>query len=141
MQLQQRIGAFVKLGDFLGQFSTNGIRKNDNVQCNDLFFDGFKHQLKLAEENNGWFTTKNITYSLTGWSKLLNDSTLNKWISKYNFNNNNSLNVAIIMAGNIPRSRLLCGRGSRRFAERRRTDGRHRFASQARRTVARRRPD
>jgi hypothetical protein len=116
MQLQHRINAFAKLGDFLGQFSIDGARKNDNVQYNDLFFDGFKHQLKLAEEHNGWFTANHITYALTGWSNMLSNSILNEWTSKYNFNNKNRLNVAIVMAGNIPLvgfhdflSVLICG--------------------------------
>ena len=48
MQLQQRIYAFVKLGDFLSQFSNENIKKKENIEHNELFFDGFKHQLKLA---------------------------------------------------------------------------------------------
>ena len=102
MHLQQRINAFIKLGDFLSQFSNNGIEKKENVEHNDLFFDGFKHQLKLAEEHNGWFTTENILFTIDEWSKILNNSIVNKWTNKYNFNNIESKNVVIIMAGNIP---------------------------------------
>ena len=102
MQLQQRINAFVKLGDFLSQFSPDGIHKKDTIEKNDLFFDGFKHQIKLAEEHNAWFNKENVLFSLDGWSKSLNDRNINKWIEKYNFNAVESKKVAIIMAGNIP---------------------------------------
>ncbi|APY12724.1 acyl-CoA reductase [Seonamhaeicola sp. S2-3] len=102
MHLQERINAFIKLGDFLGQFSNKVITKQNNVELNDLFFDGFKHQLRLAEEHNGWFTTENIAFALNNWSNALTQANLTKWLSKYNFNEISPKKVAIIMAGNIP---------------------------------------
>ncbi len=102
MQLQQRINAFSKLGDFLSQFTKKGIQKKDDIEYNELFFDGFNHQIKLAEEYNGWFTKENILYSLENWSNLLINKLLSDWLVKYNFNNIESKKVAVIMAGNIP---------------------------------------
>jgi hypothetical protein len=102
MDLQQRINAFVKLGTFLSQFKTKAILKNNDVVANDLFFDGFKHQIKLAKEHNGWFTEDNILFSLENWSNALIYSNINNWIKKYNFNNVETKTIAIIMAGNIP---------------------------------------
>tara|TARA_R110002111_G_scaffold259846_1_gene330261 strand:+ start:554 stop:1612 length:1059 start_codon:yes stop_codon:yes gene_type:complete len=102
MDLQQRINAFAKLGEFLSQFKTEGIEKNDSVIANDLFFDGLKHQLKLAREHNGWFTEKNIFFSIKSWSNVLTNKNIILWTSKYNFNIVKPKNVAIIMAGNIP---------------------------------------
>jgi len=102
MDLQQRINAFVKLGEFLSQFKQDDIKKNDAVMANDLFFDGFKHQIKLAKEHNGWFTQNNILFSLESWANALTNRNINKWIDKYNFNIKNPKKVAIIMAGNIP---------------------------------------
>lgn len=102
MDLQQRINAFVKLGTFLGQFQQNGIKRNDDVEANDLFFDGFKHQLKLAEEANGWFTKKNLLFTLDNWSNSLTDKSIKQWTKKYNFKVSDPKTVAIIMAGNIP---------------------------------------
>lgn len=102
MQLQQRINAFIKLGDFLGQFSNEVIKKDNNIEHNDLFFDGFKHQLKLAEEHNGWFTSENIKFALKGWTTSLTDANITKWLKPYNINQTKSKQVAIIMAGNIP---------------------------------------
>ncbi len=102
MDLQQRINAFTKLGEFLCQFKANEIKKDDAVIANDLFFDGFKHQLKIAKEHNGWFTEKNIIFSIESWSNALNNNNISHWVSNYNFTVSNPKNIAIIMAGNIP---------------------------------------
>lgn len=99
---QSRINAFVKLGDFLSQFSQDKIEKKDAIEHNDLFFDGFKHQLKLAEENNTWFTKENLLFSIENWSKALTLSNLSSWVANESLGNNDAKNVAIIMAGNIP---------------------------------------
>ena len=102
MDLQQRINAFVKLGAFLGQFTTNGISKDDTIEANELFFEGFRHQMKLAKENNGWFTDDNMLFSIESWSSALTVGNINQWVSKYDFNTIKPKTVAIIMAGNIP---------------------------------------
>ncbi|MBN2867918.1 MAG: acyl-CoA reductase [Flavobacteriaceae bacterium] len=94
--------AFAELGHFLSQFTTNRIEKKENVLHNDLFFDGFKHQIKLAKEHNGWFTENNILFALEGWSNLLTESNLKQWLSSYNLDEVEPKKVAIIMAGNIP---------------------------------------
>ena len=62
--IQNRIIAFAKLGAFLGQFSIDKIKKIDNIEHNEIFFDGFLHQIKLAQENNSWFTKDNVLFSL-----------------------------------------------------------------------------
>lgn len=102
MQLQERINAFVKLGDFIRQFSKEVIQKDDKVEHNAIFFDGFKHQLKLAEEHNGWFTKENIVFALNSWSESLAFETISKWLKPYDFDKVNPKLVAVIMAGNIP---------------------------------------
>lgn len=101
--IQNRVHTFSELGKFLGQFSRAGILKNNDVLNNDLFFDGFQHQMKLAQENNTWFTKENILFSLESWSKALTKENLSKWISGENLPSiNTEKKVAIIMAGNIP---------------------------------------
>ena len=102
MDLQQRINAFLKLGKFIQQFSTEDFKTNEKVTGNDLFFDGFKHQIKLAHDHNGWFTKENICFSSNGWSKSLTQSSIKEWLAKYSFNDITPKKVAIIMAGNIP---------------------------------------
>lgn len=102
MLLVERINAFVKLGDFLRQFSNEIIEKTDNIEHNELFFDGFKHQLKLAKEHNGWFTEENIKFALKSWSNAMSSKNLELWLEPYTIENIKPKTVAIIMAGNIP---------------------------------------
>jgi hypothetical protein len=102
MDLQQRINAFVKLGEFLSQFSNSGIEKREHIIDNDLFFEGFKQHINFAEMHNGWFTQENILFALENWSNALNINDLNQWLKNYNFKDIDPKNVAIIMAGNIP---------------------------------------
>lgn len=102
MHLQQRINAFIELGKFLGQFTLEGIEKRQDIQYNELFFDGFKQQIQLAHEHNGWFTKENVLFSINGWANQLTENNISQWLSKYDFNKVQSRKVAIIMAGNIP---------------------------------------
>lgn len=100
--IQNRIETFVKLGDFLRQFQRTGIVKNDSIQLNNLFFDGFLHQIKIAEENNSWFTKDNILFSLESWANALTTSNLELWLDKETIKDDSKKTVAIVMAGNIP---------------------------------------
>lgn len=102
MQLQQRINAFAKLGQFLKQFSSENAQRNDSIEHNELFYDGFKHQLKLAQEHNGWFTKDNLQYAIRGWATSLTKERLTNWTSHYDLSNVQPKQVAIVMAGNIP---------------------------------------
>jgi len=100
--IQNRITAFAKLGDFLGQFSVDNIKKIDSIEHNEIFFDGFLHQIKIAQEKNTWFTKNNILFSLNSLSKTLTKSNLNAFTKNQNLNIESTKKVAIIMAGNIP---------------------------------------
>ncbi|MGG8496937.1 acyl-CoA reductase [Tenacibaculum sp. TC6] len=100
--IKSRIDAFSKLGDFLSQFSNQEITKKENIPFNDLFFDGFKHQLKIAEENNSWFTKDNLLFTTENWSKALTKDNLEHWITNESIGANTPKKIAIIMAGNIP---------------------------------------
>lgn len=100
--IQNRITAFAKLGAFLSQFSVEKIKKIDGIEHNEIFFDGFLHQIKLAKENNSWFTKENILLSLNSLSKSLTINNLTTFTQNHNLDINSTKKVAIIMAGNIP---------------------------------------
>lgn len=102
MAIENRIKAFVELGNFLEQFQVSGVVKKEKLPFNDLFFDAFSSQINRAIETNGWFTKENVLYAFSSWSKLLNNKYLNNWISSYNLSEINPKNIAVIMAGNIP---------------------------------------
>jgi len=100
--IQNRIDAFAALGNFLSQFSSNKIEKKETVLHNELFYDGFIHQIKLAEQYNSWFTKESIVFSLENWAHALTKENLVNWISKETIEESTSKTVAIVMAGNIP---------------------------------------
>ena len=101
-KLTDRILAFSQLGDFLGQFTTAGITKKENISHNDLFFDAFKMQVERAKEFNGWFTLQNVLFSCEGWHKSLTKNNLTNFTLSEDLDKNTPKTVAIIMAGNIP---------------------------------------
>lgn len=93
MQLNQRINAFVNLGKYLKELSSE---KEESV-------------LKKTQAENGWFTQENIKFALNSWSEALSEDNLQQWISKYKIESSSSeilakerKTIAIIMAGNIP---------------------------------------
>jgi hypothetical protein len=102
MTLTERINAYLSLGKFLSQFTENPPKKLENIPHNNLFYEGMLHQLKLAEEHNGWFTKENIQFAINSWAEALREENLNTWTSAYNFSEIQPKTVAIIMAGNIP---------------------------------------
>ncbi|WP_440881342.1 acyl-CoA reductase [Tenacibaculum sp. C7A-26P2] len=101
-KIKRRLIAFKKLGDFLSQFSSKEIKQGKDIPYNELFFDGFKHQLKLAQESNTWFTQENLLFAIENWSKALSKKNLESWILKENLGLSEEKIVAVIMAGNIP---------------------------------------
>ena len=102
MLVENRISAFVKLGDFLSQFAIESVEKKNDIEFNDIFFDIFKTQVIRAKEYNGWFNDENVLFSFENWAESLTESNLKKWTSSYAITENSSKKIAIIMAGNIP---------------------------------------
>ena len=101
-EINNRIQAFVKLGEFMSLFTQIKSSKNDHTKIDSDFITGFNHQIKLAKEHNSWFTYENIAFSLSQWTEALTESNLKKWLSAYSFDDITPKKVAIIMAGNIP---------------------------------------
>jgi hypothetical protein len=96
------IKELVSLGRFLSQFSTEKPLRYPTIANNNIFFDGFIDQLKLASKFNGWFTKENICFALKQWSELLKEKSLVQWLSNYPNSNSQPKTIALIMAGNIP---------------------------------------
>ena len=87
MNLQVRIHAFTKLGEYL---------KTD-------IYQEAEEQLHLAKVLNPWFTKENIDKSLSAWHEQLKLDMLSAWLSPYKIHEVSSpKKVLIIMAGNIP---------------------------------------
>jgi hypothetical protein len=85
MQLQQRINAFQKLGEFLA---------SEALSDHDL--------IRRASQENGWFTEDNIKFALHNWSLALSKENIKNWLANYSFSSEGTKTIAVIMAGNIP---------------------------------------
>jgi len=85
--LDKKISAFTKLGNYL---------RKDKIdsRLNDL--------IVKTENNNSWFIFKNTLKALKIWGDSLRKENLLKWSTNYNFENKNTKQIGIIMAGNIP---------------------------------------
>ena len=87
MNLQARIQAFTKLGEYL---------KND-------FTSEKEDQISSAKVKNAWFTEESIKGTINAWVEQLNDEMLTAWINPYKLKEVESPKIVlIIMAGNIP---------------------------------------
>ena len=87
MNLQARIQAFTKLGEYLKT---------------DIYKDA-EEQLHLAKVLNPWFTKENIDKAINAWNEQLKLDMLTAWLNPYKLEEVSSpKKVLIIMAGNIP---------------------------------------
>ena len=102
MHLQERINAFIALGQFLGQFSSEKPSEDKNLKFNDVYFNEMLERLQMAKNHNGWFTPENLSFACKSWSEALSEENLEKWISAYTINKKSSKTIAVIMAGNVP---------------------------------------
>jgi len=91
IQLQQRISAFNRLGDFLRNINS------ENSDYKSLF-----DTVSRAKDNNGWFSKENVIHALNAWGNLLNKKDLIQWTKDYIFENEEPKIVGLVLAGNIP---------------------------------------
>ncbi len=86
MNIEERINAFVKLGNFISLLTK---KKIDELHLQ-------------AVEHNNWFTRETIVSALKGLEIFLNKAALNKWVGHYEWATLNPKKIGVIMAGNIP---------------------------------------
>jgi hypothetical protein len=98
MKLQQRIDAFVRLGDFLRKIIS------EDASVNGEYKVVFEQVLQEAESYNQWFTKENSRFMLKQLVEGLTEKSIRQWLAAYPIpeEQNNPKVVAIIMAGNIP---------------------------------------
>ncbi|PHS67926.1 MAG: acyl-CoA reductase [Flavobacterium sp.] len=102
MQLEKRIQAFVNLGEFMSQFSTETYSKKENIPNNDDYFDEMVSLIQLSKSYNGWFSEDNIQFAFKSWAEALTKENLGKWLSNYSVENTANKTIALVLAGNIP---------------------------------------
>ncbi|WP_318640588.1 acyl-CoA reductase [Flavobacterium ardleyense] len=102
MTLENKIDAFVSLGDFLRQFKEHGNVQSVDIAQNSTFFEAFSELIKLSQSHNGWYTPEQVYFSINSWAEALTEENLRIWLSRYSFVEKEAKTVAIILAGNIP---------------------------------------
>lgn len=98
MDLQQRINAFIQLGTFLREISS----ESGSETSSSHFHTRVPQVLQTAQNNNSWFTEANINFAFASWGDALTKENLNIWLSSYNIAERAPKTIAVIMAGNIP---------------------------------------
>ena len=103
MKLEQRINAFIKLGEFIGKCASG---------CGEKHIDEFNRLIKTAYQHNSWFTEDNVRFAISSIAGMLKEDMLYKWIGKYRhfqsfqspITNHQSpiKRIGVVMAGNIP---------------------------------------
>lgn len=102
MNLEQRSKAFVELGEFLHQFTSERPIKIEH-KLNSAFFESFESLLRNVTIENAWFTPKHVRCSIIGVCELLKEDKIAEWLEKYSVSEKNTnVAVAVIMAGNLP---------------------------------------
>lgn len=102
MNLEDKKKAFIALGDFLRQFATEKVVKNENVQQNDTFFSSFELLIESSVHYNGWFTKEQVVKAIDSWANALTEENISTWCSKYTFGQEPMKKIGLILAGNIP---------------------------------------
>jgi acyl-CoA reductase LuxC len=85
MILSQRIIALTELGKMLENLSTEELNE----------------WADRAGNENRWFTPEAVEMAIAGIVKMLEKTSLEKWLSNYTFSDTNK-QIGIVMAGNIP---------------------------------------
>ena len=97
VNIEERIAAFIKLGDLLKSYGNSAIR-NENSLLGAL--------TKLIEEShlyNPWFTPENVQHAIVSLGCSLEDNKIRNWLQAYDLSSvKNPKRVGVVMAGNIP---------------------------------------
>ncbi len=97
MELEDRIGAFARLGELLGQAFGRGKELSA--------MERLRKTAEGAVQSNGWFTRNFVFRALEALGGSLQEEKLRKWVSAYVrelATAKNPKTVGVVMAGNVP---------------------------------------
>ncbi len=96
MELIQRVGSLVKLGEFLREYSDGEIKSIWSKELDDIIINDRIY--------NPWFTEHNIKDAVKAIGESLTSENINLWINKYpELNNQKKIKtIGVVTAGNIP---------------------------------------
>ncbi|MDZ4664275.1 MAG: acyl-CoA reductase [Bacteroidota bacterium] len=97
MQLQQRINAFFKIGNFINEhYESSANKEEENLHL------GLSELVKASFLYNGWFIEQFTNNAIQNTGKMLAKEEVEKLSSSFPADNRNPKTVAVICAGNIP---------------------------------------
>lgn len=108
MTFKDNIEAFAKLGIFLEQFSSPGLRREPMMpwleELNREFFRPLDMIIGNGHIHNPWFTEDNLRFALATTGQSLTVENLVSWLSCYAepAPAKSTRRVAVVMAGNVP---------------------------------------
>ena len=73
-----------------------------NINFLNPEYSNFFNSIKLAENENNWFTKKNILYAFKVWGENLTKINIDTWLKQYRISRSDPKKILIIMPGNIP---------------------------------------
>jgi hypothetical protein len=98
---KELIKALSITGESLKVFGKRQSYDHLNKLIDEQFYQEFERTIAFEKNHNGWFTESVIRRRLFDLSEMLEEESLSKWSSKYQFSETPK-KVGIIMAGNIP---------------------------------------
>ena len=93
------INSRIKLLSKLGRFFSDYLKKNNN-EFDEIIFRNVDKKIEEVKHQNSFFDLDNIKNCFAYWAQNLNEKNLKKLEPNYKIEN--SKNILIIMAGNIP---------------------------------------
>lgn len=101
--LQQRVAAFVQLGNLMQPLSTLSTWPGFECGLTEEEYQQALQEIQQQHIYNGWFTIENTQKALAAWSAQLQASSIQQWLAEYTIPENSTpQTIAIICAGNIP---------------------------------------
>lgn len=100
MKLNNRINAFLQLGDTLSQFLSS--EENDTESTHHSYL---RDRIEQASIQNPWFKEDDIYTALNGLTKMLNKEKIEAWLGQYpelKTQVKEPQKVGVVNAGNIP---------------------------------------
>lgn len=104
MKLNQRIHAFVRLGDIF-RISSKDLSENVKIKEDEKLVIKVQQLIETGKYSNPWFIDSFVQFSITQIGESLKFSNIQNWLQNQDkdmLENENAKSIAIIMAGNIP---------------------------------------
>jgi len=104
METNEKVSALIGLGEaFAGLVAlSRGSEEIQKVNISPSTIQEGIHAMKLAEQQNPWFTQNSLQTALLSWSEALQEDAIRTWLNSYSLGQQTPLKVGVIMAGNIP---------------------------------------